>query len=418
MTRWMHRALLAVTTAAACRERTTAPDAHADVPVIDHPDVVMDRPDAPDVRDDGMTDDWIWPVADRPPDTLAYWNNGTYILPRIPVTFRLTPDYLCASAQSTNFGGLDPYAEEGCVLRGWFYSNVGGELVRTSVGDGSREILQERGAQLYSRARCAAPSLWVIVGDDLTREYAIVEFSDVSVPGIVRWRRSRLPDLTLNARPNFVATDQFIAWTWNETAFFSQIWIAGPHGETPHPLVDTDSGGLHASGSRMVFMNHGDIWLWNVGDAAPENLTHDDPEQWSPWVDGDRVVFIDQQYEPSGTIDNPNNPEVVMIDLRDASRTRVRITHDPPSRPAAQASPTVSGNWVLWTDARNSATPNRTHYASDHSEIWGYDLRTGRERVIIPGPVALNQTTWADRLWFLCTERGHVGIVNVAPMPP
>ena len=41
MTRWMHRALLAVTTAAACRERTTAPDAHADVPVIDHPDVVM-----------------------------------------------------------------------------------------------------------------------------------------------------------------------------------------------------------------------------------------------------------------------------------------------------------------------------------------------------------------------------------------
>lgn len=417
MTRWMHRVFFVVTTTAACRGRATAPDAHADVPVIDHPEVVMDHPDVPDVRDDGMTDDWIWPVADRPPDGQTYWLDGTYRLPRIPLTQRYAYDYVCANAESTHLAGLDPWAIEGCVFRDWFYTSSG-VAERLSLRDGTREVLAERQSEVYSRIRCTTNSFWMLAGDAVVNEWALIEFSDVGVPGIVRWRRSRLPDLTLNARPNFVATDQFIAWTWDETAFFSQIWIAGSHGETPHPLVDTDSGGLHASGSRLVFMKQGDIWLWNVGDAAPENLTHDVPEQWSPWVDGDRVVFIDQQYEPSGTIDNPNNPEVVMIDLRDASRTRVRITHDTPSRPAAQASPTVSGSWVLWTDARNSATPNRTHYASDHSEIWGYDLRTGRERVIIPGPVALNQTTWADRLWFLCTELGHVGIVNVAPMPP
>jgi hypothetical protein len=92
--------------------------------------------------------------------------------------------------------------------------------------------------------------------------------------------------------------------------------------------------------------------VWRVGDAEPRLISPTPSAQWHPWIDRDRVAWIDQRHGNGDRVD-PDNPEVYYSDLNTGEVRR--ITNDPPSRPAVQDAVTIEGDWIAWMD------PGRRH---------------------------------------------------------
>jgi len=266
---------------------------------------------------------------------------------------------------------------------------------------------------------CRRSDLVVAVSEHTPQSSAIVEFTDPTSPGVVRWVR------TAEARTEWatgiqehVATESLMVWTYQYNGGPMQLWVAGPHGEAPRVLVTSPSKFYPtASGSTLVFEYRDVLHRWSLGMASPERVT---PEintwQWSPWLDGDRLVWLDGRHG-SGSRDRRDNPEVYFKDLR-TGETR-RLTHDPAERPAGQGEPTVSGDWVVWSDFRDAATPNPSTRFSDRMDLYALNLRTGREHRLVSEQQTSLPRILGDRVAFGCTIPRPVGYgqLFLVPLP-
>lgn len=97
-----------------------------------------------------------------------------------------------------------------------------------------------------------------------------------------------------------------------------------------------------------------------------------------PATDGRTVVWIDQRYHAGADPENPNNQEVVAYDI--ATKTTTRITFTDNAKPSAKWNPDVEGDWVAWTDDRDSDFPNSTQdIPKNRADIYGYRLDLKRE---------------------------------------
>jgi len=339
------------------------------------------------------------------------WFNGTLTLPAPYAIPPLAESRDCFNTVAVMTPGVNPDSHAACLAGGWLYFSLGGYVGRARRNGSGAVVLLAGEDGIDGRVACNGDgdSFVITASDIYTGSIVVVEFPDATRPGIVRWQqllRFPTPEGAFGGGFSAVtASDRMIAWVWVETDGPSHLVVAGPHGENPRDLgipFRRPPHFLRASHDRLVFTSGGDIWLWTVGRDAPENLTQDDPEQWYPWIDGDRVVWVDQRDNPRGNMWSPDDPEIYAYDLR--TRTRTRITNDT-GRPALQYAPTVSGDWLVWMDYRNATDPNPSSYLADVKEIWGYNFRTRRTYTIQGWGRASLPLVDRERLYFNC-ERG------------
>ncbi len=265
---------------------------------------------------------------------------------------------------------------------------------------------------------CAVNRLVVGATHFDSRQTALFRFADPWAVGERLWSL----DLPLVSAPSdryrggigeVVGTDRLIAFQLFNLNDGAALWVGGPRGEGLRE--DAESAvqfrgrtfeGLQADGEHLVMLVEGEIYLYTRaadGTGTLENLTRDTIDQWSPWVSGRYVVWIDQRDQPRGTVLAPDNPEVYLYDL--VTRERRRITHDAPERPVVQLQVSVRGDWIVWVDQRHSPQPNAGPLvvADQPREIYGYHIPTGREVPLVIGSnMVLAPILTEDSLWYTC----------------
>lgn len=379
-----------------------------------------------DVPETGREGDALKPPRDGEgfPDGSTPFSAGRWRFPREPLTAPTRSAPRCAVGGRVMVPWPPaPTANEICLYRGWAYLSTYHDGSRVRLADGRAETLTAlRQPNVTSEYRmvlaCRETSLIAAIYHRPTATAAIVEFEDPENEGVVRWSRTMRPspsgrDAILIAQ--VVATASFMAWVWYEEGSPRRIFVAGPHAESPRVLAPCYGHcGLHASGNRLVYAHLG-IYLWSPGMESPERLVSGNgPQQWSPWIDGDRVVWLDNRHT-HGWQDRPDNPEVYFMDLR--TREERRITNDPPERPAGQHSPVVEGDWIVWSDFRDAEAPNPPLMFTDRMDLYAYNLRTGRETRVLTGAQATLPRIAGDQLVYSCSEPDAGGQLFVRPMP-
>lgn len=312
------------------------------------------------------------------------------------------------------------------VYDGWYYHHhtAGLYLARTSLRGAVREHMTNLPVEplVPEFLTIVAPrreTAIVSVMDWSTNTGAIVEFGDITRPGVVLAARTHTPEAEGRWSPTrgVVATDQFIAWTWSPyTNGPSEVWVAGPHGEDPRripfsPRPDIVNW-MTASGSWLAVSSLGIIHLWTPGRAALEEFGGV-AGRWQPYIDGDQMVWLDTRHG-AGSAGNAYNPEVYWMDLRTGQERR--ITHDPPERPAGQTDPVVSGEWVVWSDFRNAMVRNPAQSFTDRMDLYAFNLRTGREYVLYEGNKSTAPIIVGNDVIFGCGANGAAHLFRV-PLP-
>jgi hypothetical protein len=246
-------------------------------------------------------------------------------------------------------------------------------------------VLGYGSVEVGGRIRCGGDQLFAALLDDRWHA-AVLRFEHFDTAGRVLWRGNN--GLPLNPDVGggffeFAATDQLLAWIFIGGPRGPQLYVSGTQGEDVRTLANGELPyDLRASGDRLVYVSGGDLWLYTRSTGALENLTRDAAAQWNPWISGDHLVWMDQRDNPGYDHWNPNNPEVYYMNLRD--RVPVRITHDPPERPAHQYGPVTDGRWIVWADYRNNTTPN-VMATDGEANIYGYRLDERREQLLVGG---------------------------------
>ena len=122
----------------------------------------------------------------------------------------------------------------------------------------------------------------------------------------------------------------------------------------------------------------GEVHLIDTRDWSDTNVTNDPSLQYMAASDGKTIVWIDQRYHPGGTLEKPENQEVVAHDI--GTKELRRLTFTDPAKPSAKWDPSVEGDWVVWTDDRDSNAPNTTQdVPKNRRDIYGFNLKTGKE---------------------------------------
>lgn len=257
------------------------------------------------------------------------------------------------------------------------YDNATGRSYIT-LGRGSVEV--------GGRVRCTGRAIYAALIDQ-SWQTAVLRFDNADGPGRVVWVGNEGMPLIPERGGGFfelAVTDRVLAWIFLGGPRGPVLYVSGPLGEDVGEL--TVNGGLpydlRADGDHLVFVAEGDLWMYTRSTRALENLTHDTAAQWNPWISGDHLVWMDQRDNPGYDHWNPNNPEVYYMNLRD--RVPVRITRDPPERPAHQYGPVTDGRWIVWADYRNNNTPN-VMATDGEAQVYGYHLAERREQRLVGG---------------------------------
>ncbi len=333
---------------------------------------------------------------------------GAWLFPRSSFDLRALPRYTCDSRAAVVAAAHAPTASQICSYRDWVYIGVNGGVSRYHVASQRQELLTastESGTlpDHSVRVACRDSGLVVFITERSTQTSAIMEFVTPEGAGTVRWMRRgpRAPTGTTGILEH-AATEALLAWTYQEDGGPLQFYVAGPHGENPRVLATSHRQfEPAASGAHVVFEYRGVLHHWTSGLAEPERLTAGmNVWQWSPWLEGDHLVWLDGRHG-QGSRDRRDNPEVYYMNLR--TREERRITHDPPERPAGQGEPTVSGDWIVWSDFRDATVPNPELRFSDRMDLYAFNLRTGQEQRLVANERTSFPRILGDQVWFACT---------------
>lgn len=312
------------------------------------------------------------------------------------------------------------------VYDGWYYHHhtAGLYLARTSLHGAVREHMTDLPVEplVPGFLTIVAPrrdTAIVSVMDWSTNTGAIVEFGDMTRPGVVLAARTHTPEPEGRWSPTHgvVATDQFIAWAWSPFGDGPhEVWVAGPHGENPRriPFSPRQDAALWmtASGRWLAVSSLGITHLWTPGRDSLERFGGVSG-RWQPYIDGEQMVWLDTRHG-AGSGGDAHNPEVYWMDLRTGQERR--ITHDPPDRPAGQTDPVVSGDWVVWSDFRNARAPNPAQSFSDRMDLYAFNLRTNREYVLYEGHQSKAPIIVGNDVIFGCGANGVSHLFRV-PLP-
>jgi beta propeller repeat protein len=144
---------------------------------------------------------------------------------------------------------------------------------------------------------------------------------------------------------------------------------------------------VRADGDYAVWEDGGytpDIWAHRISTGETWNVTDHPSSQWSPQIDGTRVVWADLRNGPDPSLDGRWGPQnIYMHDFATGETTRIT------SSEAIQGEPDISGDRIVWTDSRACPNPN-DRWDSSETDIWLYDLETKIEHRITTAPGAEN----------------------------
>lgn len=320
----------------------------------------------------------------------------------------------CLGRQGSGVDMYTNYAGNSCRSGEWYYTQNGGEVERTSLRRGVTELIVaapdssvERGMAAFvacqgdrivmklSTYRDQVPPQFPGATETDRVMVAIFE-SDLSLPGRIIWSERANVDLPGH---EIAASDRLIAWDNQRYGGPPNLIVAGPNGEN-QTMIPIAPGGIEfwqlmADGPNLIWNVEGsDIFRWNADTRVHENLTNDLANQWSAFISGERIVWVDQRDTPTGTERAPNNPEIYLYDLR--TRERRRLTNDPPERPVGQAYPSIVGDWVLWSDFRNSRNPNPGAWFTERMELYGYHIPSGTTQPLLEGNIQVEKTRSFD----------------------
>ncbi|MBL8682771.1 MAG: hypothetical protein JNK05_26630 [Myxococcales bacterium] len=383
--------LLLLEGAAACHVPITRADASLESAVRDaSPDDV--RPALADTGSDSPSAPWLDPE---------------FRLPREQLVFSPSRRRPCGGFAPIAFGGpVDNYRAHSAG--GWFYYSAYGSLIRFRIGDSLIEGMSDR--SLGGLLGLRTGKFLAAFTDQRSFTDAVIEYDhpELAGRGRVIWQFQRRPTESEAGWYGFSATDSLIAFAWRNSieAGTSVVLIqsmnpdgTGVRVHNWEPRFQHSFGELRASGDRFVVDMAGQVKVWQRGDPEPRAISPSNSPQWHPWIDGTRVVWIDQRHGPRGTRVDPDNPEVYYSDL--ATGEVRRITHDPVDRPVVQDAVTIEGDWIAWSDLRNASQPNGS-FLGDRVDVYGYHIPTGTEVQLVSDPrcPATQPVLLAGRLFF------------------
>jgi beta propeller repeat protein len=141
----------------------------------------------------------------------------------------------------------------------------------------------------------------------------------------------------------------------------------------------------------------GDIYAHRISTGETWNLTDHPDGQFSPRIDGTRVVWTDLRHG-GGNWDSQitwDHADIFMYDFATDELTSIT------NQDWLQLYPDIEGDRIVWQDSRACEEPNNPFDWSD-IDIWMYDLSTGQQHQItnLPGPEGDPQIS-GDRVFFM-----------------
>ncbi len=333
----------------------------------------------------------------------------------------------------TNFAGYS------CQSGEWYYTQDGGAVERLSLrqniiqvlvaGDGTASA-SGTGASVSClrdgfvlRLTTFRPQVPPEVPGDTEPDHSKIAIfnNDITRPGRIIW----------DERANFslpgsriAASDRLIAWDIHRAGEEIALLVTDQNGENLAEIARGTDGSdfdeLMADGPNLIWSAYGlDIYHWNADARVTENLTNDQGSQWSAFISGNYIAWVDQSHMLLGGRGRPNNPEIHLYNLQ--TRQRLRITNDPVDRPVGQSYPSVVGDWVLWSDHRNALNPNPGARYTDRMELYGYHIPTGVTQPLLEGfvQVSLSRGFGDGLIRVNCIDAGsgNLPIAIALPMP-
>jgi len=143
-----------------------------------------------------------------------------------------------------------------------------------------------------------------------------------------------------------------------------------------------------------------DIWMVNVDTLVQERLVEHPGPQFDPAFDGQWVVWADGRNDPSSDAYGSRvNADIYGLDME--TRTIRPICNDP----SVQLFPDVRDGFVVWMDWRNAAEPNNWQDFDANTDVYLFELSTGREiRVTSDAVDAALPRVWQRRVFFVGTD--------------
>jgi beta propeller repeat protein len=147
--------------------------------------------------------------------------------------------------------------------------------------------------------------------------------------------------------------------------------------------VDRDEFFQHAVKSSIEPPPNYDVFILNMTTNEVRQLTIEEHAQWSPRISGDTIVWLDARNQPLEQY--PLRFDVYAYNLRTGQETR--ITENATAEGYNQVA--IDGSTIVWTDMRHADMDVISHAGNDsayNNEIYTFDLSTGEERRITTSP--------------------------------
>lgn len=345
----------------------------------------------------------------------------------------------CLGRPSTGPAMYLNFAGYSCRSGDWYYTQNYGEVERTSLRQNISQVLvlgsldrpnDGTTANLACLPNGFALRLTTIrprnpptfPGEIEADQVVIAVFSnDLAVPGRIIWTE---PATAQPPGNQIAASDRMIAWDIQRRGQERALMVSDQNGENIREIArgseGTDFDELMADGPNLIWSAYGlDIYHWNADSRVVTNLTNDFGTQWSAFISGNNIVWLDQSHNLAGDRGHPNNPEVVLYNLQ--TRERRRITNDPENQPVGQSYPSIVGDWVLWADFRNAVNPNQRFRFTDRMELYGYHIPTGVTQPVLEGNIRVGLSRGFDdgQIRVNCSDdaSGNLPLAIALPIP-
>jgi hypothetical protein len=193
------------------------------------------------------------------------------------------------------------------------YYSLSGNAGRVRVGQNFVEVfnvIPETGAVFATTDRRVL--FGITHSDSLSDRIFELELRDGAAAGTALWQTERID--YRGGLTNLQATPSFVAFAWEDLGTVHNnatlVWVMNPDGSSARTLSRMPTTGeMRASGDRLVVDLAGHVYVWRVGDAAPRRISPTPAPQWHPWIDRERVAWIDQRHGGGDRV-VPDNPVV------------------------------------------------------------------------------------------------------------
>lgn len=143
-------------------------------------------------------------------------------------------------------------------------------------------------------------------------------------------------------------------------------------------MVWVDMRNSYVDGSATADKQETDIYAFNTTTREEKAVCTAAGYQADPATSGDWVVWADARDDANGngTLD-PAESDIYAYNLKTNEERPICTAN------SSQVSPSISGDWVVWSDARDDKDGDPTDADYD---IYAYNMKTGEERAVCTSP--------------------------------